>query len=177
MGGLIALEMAERLREAGEKVATVVLLDTYLSAADFRAGVVDDETVLQRLAPQLGVPPGELRGLPLDVQWKKIAELAERTSGIGIEDLRRLAAACKAHLVALSRHAPRPYDGPCVLFAAEGGRASDDARWKKLCPQLHVEHVPGDHYSMLREPNVGELATRVGRMLDRDSSTEGRTNA
>jgi thioesterase domain-containing protein len=165
MGGVIALELAARLRDAGEAIEIVAMLDTYLSAHEFRQGIVDDAAVLQRLAPQLNVPVSELRGLPLEAQWKRIAELAERASGIGIEEIRRLAAACKAHLLALSRHEPRSYDGTCVLYSAEGGRAGDDARWNMLCPQLRVESVPGDHYSMLREPHVQSLAERLRDLI------------
>ena len=42
MGGLIALEAAERLRAAGEEVALVAMLDSYLSEQDLSAQDLTD---------------------------------------------------------------------------------------------------------------------------------------
>ncbi len=177
MGGLIALEAAGQLLAAGQEAALVAMLDTYLSAKDIPKQELDEQSVLHRIAPQLKVPIAELKGLPLDRQWERIGELADSASGIGIAEIRRLAAACKAHLAALARYKPRPCSGPAVLFAAESGRSSRDGRWTKLCPKLCIEPMPGDHFSMLREPNVQVLAERLGRFLqpnpeDSTGSTE-----
>ena len=166
MGGLIALEAARQLLAAGQAVALVAMFDTYLSLKDFPEQDMDDQAVLQRIAPQLNVPVAELKGLPLAQQWDKIAELADKASGIGIAEIRRLAAACKAHFRALSRHEPRPYAGRCVLFPAQSSghhvlmAGGLDRRWKDLCPELCIEPAPGDHFSMLREPHVQVLAER-----------------
>jgi thioesterase domain-containing protein len=141
--------------------------------------------VLYRIAPQLNVPIAELKNLPLAQQWDRIAELADQASGVGIVEIRRLAVACQAHLRALARYEPLPYPEPSVLFKAQGGghhvppaRQCDsrdscraglvggqDRRWKTLCPKLCIEPVPGDHFSMLREPHVQVLAERLGRFL------------
>jgi thioesterase domain-containing protein len=174
MGGLIAMEAAQQLLAAGQGVALVALLDTYLSLKDFQEQDLDEQSVLRRIAPQLNVPVAELKGLPLAQQWERIAELANQASGIGIVEIRRLAAACKAHLLALSRYEPRPYAGRSVLFSAQGGRSGRDRRWKTLCAKLDIEPVPGDHYSMLREPHVQALAERLDRRLQAcDGDDEG----
>ncbi len=118
MGGLIALEAARQLLVAGQAVALVAMFDTYLSMADFQKQDSDDQSVLLRIAPQLNVPVAELKNLPLEQQWERIAELADKANGIGIAEIRRLAAACKAHLPRCRVYEPRPYAGPCVLFPA-----------------------------------------------------------
>ena len=56
----------------------------------------------EHLAPQLNVPIAELKNLPLEQQWDRIAELADKANGPGIAEIRRLATACKAHLRALA---------------------------------------------------------------------------
>jgi thioesterase domain-containing protein len=76
-----------------------------------------------------------------------------------------LAAVCKAHLLACSRYRGKRYEGAAVLFLAEAGRSRPERRWKSFCPRLRVESVPGDHYSMLRKPNVNLLAERLERYL------------
>ncbi len=165
MGGLIALEAARQLLAAGQEVALVAMLDTYLSLQDFQEQDFDEQSLLQRIAGQLHVPLTALADLPLQQQWERIAELAKNASGIGIAEIRRLAATCKAHLLALSRYEPSPYSGRCVLFPAQSGRAGPDQRWKTLCPKLCIEPVPGDHFSILREPHVQVLAERIDRYL------------
>jgi len=149
------------------------MLDTYLSLKDSREQDWDEQSVLHRIAPQLNIPIGELKNLPLPQQWDRIAELANHASGVGIAEIRRLAAACQAHLLALSRYEPRHYVGPCLLFPAESGRSGRDRRWKALCPELCVEPVPGDHSSMLREPYVRVLAERLGRYMQMCDGDDG----
>jgi thioesterase domain-containing protein len=52
-----------------------------------------------------------------------------------------------------------------VLLRAARSRGGRERRWKSICPQLHVEQVPGDHYSMLRKPDVDVLAKRLEHYL------------
>jgi thioesterase domain-containing protein len=164
MGGLIALEAAQQLLLAGQEVGLVAMLDTYLSLRDFQYDV-DDQAVLRRIASQLNVPIAELNNLPLEQQWDRIAKTADLASGTGIDDIRRLAAACREHLRALSHYEIRPYAGPCVLFTSVNSRSGRDRRWKEICPKLCIEPASGDHFGMLREPDVQVLAKRLDRYL------------
>ena len=116
------------------------------------------------LAPHLNLSLAELKKLPLDEQWERIAEQAKLADGIGAAEIRRLAEVCKAHLAAFDAYVPRPYQGRAVLFSAQGSDGPDP-RWKSLCPRLCVETVPGNHYSMLRKPHAGALAERLGVYL------------
>jgi thioesterase domain-containing protein len=165
MGGLIAMEAASQLGKAGEEVALVALLDTYLSIADFQKLNLPDQPAIRWIAPHLKLSAAELKKLPLDQQWEQIQQQANRLEGIGVVEIRRLAAVCKAHLAALSRYVPSPYPGPVVLLAAENGRSQPSGQWKRLCPRLRVERISGNHYTMLSKPNVDLLAERLGRYL------------
>ena len=106
-----------------------------------------------------------MKKLPLDRQWQRIAEQAHGVKGIGAAEIRRLAAVCRAHLAAASRYTPQAYANPAVLFPAREGGGARDRRWKSLCPQLRVEPVPGNHYTMLRKPHVQQLAARLDACL------------
>jgi thioesterase domain-containing protein len=116
----------------------------------------------------LNLPVKELKKLPLDQQWERIAEAANLSDGIGVVEIRRLAEVCKAHLTAAARYKPQTYKDPIVLFQADMGRNGLDRRWKSLCPQLRVEPAPGDHYDMLRKPNVDRLAERLDEYIRTD---------
>lgn len=166
MGGLIALEMAHQLAADGRQTALVAMLDSYLSVADYDKLDLDERSVIRWIAPHIGLSVADLKKLPVDAQWEQIAEKANLAQGIGVAEIRRLAAVCKAHLAAAARYSPRPYAGRAVLFRAGNAWGSVDHRWRSLCPRLQTEAVPGDHYSMLRRPNVDALAERLGRHLD-----------
>jgi len=165
MGGLIALEMAQQLAALGQSTALLAMLDSYLSTTEYENLELDERSVLRWIAPHLGLALADLKGLPLDQQWERIAEKANLAQGIGVAEIRRLAAVCRAHLAAAARYRPRPYGGRVVLFRA--GRASGalDGRWRSLCPALEIERIPGDHYSILRPPDVNALAERLDRRL------------
>jgi thioesterase domain-containing protein len=168
MGGLIAMETARQLATDGEQVTLVAMLDTYLSIPDYEKLDLDDQSVIKWIAPQLGISPRELKKLPLERQWERIAEQANLAEGVGVAEIRRLANVCKAHLAAAAHYRPQPYQGNAVLFQAGNRRGGLDRRWKSLCPRLCVEPVPGNHYSMLRKPDVDVLAERLGRYLTED---------
>jgi thioesterase domain-containing protein len=165
MGGIIALEAARQLGEAGEAVSLLAMLDSYLSLADFEKLDLDDQTVLRWIAPRLKLSATELRKLPLERQWERIEEQAMRSEGIGVAEIRRLAVVCKAHLAAICRYVRRPYPGPAVLFTAGRGGGNPAGAWSAICPRLRVEPISGDHYTMLRKPDVDVLAERLGRYL------------
>jgi len=165
MGGLIALEAAQQLLAAGQEVSLLAMFDTYLSMPEFEKLDVNEQSVIQWIAPQLNLSTRELKRLSLDQQWERIAEQANLAEGIEVAAIRRMAAVCKAHLVACAHYHPQPYQGSVALFRAEVGRGRLERSWKSLCPRLRVESVPGNHYSMLRKPNVDVLAERLNRYL------------
>ena len=43
--------------------------------------------------------------------------------------------------------------------------ADVDRSWGALVRQLDVREIPGDHYSLLREPNVEELGRQLTDIL------------
>ena len=165
MGGIIALEMSQQLAAVGETVDLLAMFDTYLSIPEYERLDLDEQSVIRWIAPQLNIPAGELKKLSLEQQWQRIADAADLADGIGVTEIRRLAAVCKAHLAACATYRPKPHRGRAILFQAGGHDRTFDRRWKKLCPALEVETAAGDHYSMLRKPNVDALAERLDKYL------------
>lgn len=176
LGGIIAMEAAQQLTDAGEHVALLAMFDTYLTTPDSEQLAPDDQSMMRWIVPRLNLPAAELRKLPLNQQWARIAQYAELVEGIGIAEIRRLAAACMAHLTAASRYHPRAYHGRSVLFHAESGSATDHPHWSTLFPQLKMECVPGNHYTMLRKPHVDLLADRLDHYLAEAADASERVN-
>jgi amino acid adenylation domain-containing protein len=139
-GGLVAAEMARALRHAGEKVALLALLDSHAQSDPH-----DD--------------PNELAAL---TAW----ELGDGQSW-PYQHFATVERIVHAHLRAVRRWTPKPYDGRAILFAAHQNGVIRDATlgWGPLLPQLSVIEVEADHFSLLREPAIDEVARKLHAAL------------
>jgi len=60
----------------------------------------------------------------------------------------------------------RPYKGKLTVFKAEHSWGPNEMGWESLAKGgLDVRIVPGDHYTVIEEPNVGQLAKEIGKQL------------
>jgi thioesterase domain-containing protein/acyl carrier protein len=181
MGGVIASEMASRLTAAGDKVALLALFDSYLTS-----GIPDSNQELALLAgfaQDLGLPPQGSVGL-----WDEVAHLDaeerldhifDRAVGLGIvppevgpDYIRLLFDVFRSNVRALNRYAPRRSPGRVILFQAQErlNEAPSDpsSDWRGLSGgDMEAHLVSGNHYTMLREPNVGRLAHLLRICMDK----------
>ena len=168
-GGVIAVEVAQRLRAQGQTVALLALLDSYAPVSPERPPP-DDVQMLADLAQQfeLELDDAALIGLEPDQRLAYVLEQAERLNlallGNDLARIQRLFDVYKANASALHSYVPRPYHGHMMLFRAGDGPGRPDPTlgWNELAVdgvELHV--VPGGHYTMLREPDVRSLAEQL----------------
>jgi len=94
--------------------------------------------------------------------------------GVDIHQRRRLFETFRAITEAVSRYVPQPYDWPITLFAASEISLEDVSRgWSPLAHGgLRFHELPGDHYSILKTPQVAELASILSRYLGAHSEGE-----
>ncbi|WP_264319340.1 type I polyketide synthase [Rhizobium terrae] len=185
-GGITAYEIARQLKETGEEVSHVVMLDTPLPRQ-----------------PQLAFRDRLLIKLQ-DIRRHKASYFAKY-----FRDRKRHEASNRARQEAghesgttdqfnnekiefAFRHAAReyqvkPYAGPVTLFRPKpaafyrlsGGRSLKENRdilladngWREHVAQLNISEVPGDHDSMVLDPYVRVLAERM-RMVVAEASGE-----
>ena len=195
-GGLTAYEMARQLREAGEEVAMLVMLDTPLP---LREPVSRQDRLMIRL--------GELREGGPGFAWKwlrdRVAyEFQRRSKAKAVEAEVSAEASGAFHDLAIEAafYAALPtlelsvWDGPVTMFRppldkrwkATGGRWINSGRdyvvadngWTPWMPNLQVIEVPGDHDSMVLEPNVRRLTTILRDILrEADADAPAQTKA
>jgi len=73
------------------------------------------------------------------------------------------------HMHALQLYEPPRYEGEvCIVIA--GGRDEDEKNcvreyWPSTAPGSTIQECKGDHYSIMRNPHVGELSERVRQLL------------
>ena len=190
MGGMIAFEMARFLEADGANVALLALLDTGRTLADPHAwdgdpaagGGAQEQGLLQAFARSLGLAPEGLlpslegfERLEREEQLAFVLEQGQRAGllppGMDAADLRRHLDVFAANLAARRDYVPRTYSGRVTLLeSAEPPKAGDAAgglAWEALAlGGLERGVVPGDHYSMLREPRVRQLARSLAERLD-----------
>ena len=170
-GGLIAFEIARRLRAAGEMPASLTLLDTQTNARQWPFAVWA-EHVLSRGRHHART----LRALP-QRQRLRYAGAAVRSFGhrilwrLGLKPMPELPPPMRippalqgvydATLLAIAQYRPARYDGRVVLVVpneTDPLMANPVRIWTRCCKGLDVRTVPGDHRSMIQGANAAHIA-------------------
>ncbi len=152
-GGVIALEVARRLREAGERVELVAMLDS-IAPGYYRA-----LPMWRRIAAHLRLAPARL------CAWLRGRGCAAASVAAGaLEDLRE-----EVRHAAFRAYRPAVYGGRVLLFRARQRGAFDpglpDLGWRVWLPRLIVHEVDGDHLGILRPGHVETLAATLSRCM------------
>ncbi len=176
MGGMVAYEMARQLHEVGERAAFVGLIDV-AEAPTGPPAAVDDATLVAWFARDLAGLVGQTAGFDVehlegvDDNDARLVALATWAEGAGVlppglqrERLRDLFMVFRRNYRALLRYRPRSFDGHLtVLHVADTEVVARS--WAALASSVVIEPLEGDHYSIVREPRVGALATALRRGL------------
>ena len=149
VGGVVAFELAQQLRAAGEEVRLLVLIDSNYPT---RPRMIRNQVVnlWKDTLPPGVARPGGLRGVAARAQDRarvlfsptEEQRVGMRRSAIGNRYLRRILG-----------YRPKRYEGRLTFLACEVREVEDAARiWKEVAAGgLEVRYLPGDHYTHLRE--------------------------
>jgi thioesterase domain-containing protein len=181
LGGVVAFELARQLRQQGEEVALLALIDS--AVPDTGTPPPDDVAALAGFARDLG----DMFGKPLPISVDELCRMeahmrldyvlaqarhhAVVPPDVNPEWMHRLAHVFQANLRALQRYRPaRAPQRITLLQAGEplvaGQRPDLVAGWRSLASGVDVYVVPGNHYSMLRPPHVRAIADRLRACLE-----------
>jgi amino acid adenylation domain-containing protein len=167
LGGLIAYELAARLRALGQDVAFLGLIDA--------------------LTPQARERWNNLRWRVRRQLRRGIAPAGATAAGTARRHVVRLLVAMHLHsadrgywfddrgATAIGRkYVPRGQSCPLVLFVAEDSISRSGLRslgWDEIHPgPFETVTVPGDHQTMLSHPNITQLATALAVRLPRPAT-------
>jgi acetoacetyl-CoA synthetase len=174
-GGLVMLEAALRLLEAGAKVALVAFLDTYPHPRLWPMRTWADNGLHQlKMLRQLQMREAvsRLALLPAKIlnQLRYYAgeplRLAPDADGMLPPEFGRLQS---AYTLAVACYRPRPFPGTITFLKAEqyGGFPADPAAvWGRLGQRLEVHNIPCEHAEMCTT-HAGETADCLSRCLER----------
>lgn len=183
-GGVVAYEMACQLRQRGEIVGLVALLDARVPALETPPSMA---TRLRRFLSRS--PRGQLATLA-----RHARRLRDRIGGRGraasagatvpleeVVDVSRYPEGfvhyARVHWAALLAYRPRPQTGRVDLFAVADSESDAQAEWRALCADsLTTHHLAGTHDTLLEEPWVDGLAQVLAPLLEqrqRELQTQG----
>ncbi|MBB3713099.1 acyl transferase domain-containing protein/thioesterase domain-containing protein [Limimaricola variabilis] len=177
-GGITAFEMARQLQAAGEEVAAVMLLDSPLPVRPTLS--LRDRLAIQAIELRRAGPLYPALWAGRRLRWEIDRRRYGREAGTPAASEAE-AAVENAFYAASAAYELRCWDGPLTLFRPPltgrwrlpGGRlvnidrryVIEDNGWRRWAPNLDVVEVPGDHDSMVLEPNVRALAARIRTRL------------
>src|SRR5487761_223410 len=147
LGGVVALEIAQRLSASGGEVALLAMIDSYPHTEPLTRW-----KRIHLIATQLGYRVSDLMrssiNRTVDVPLSRVKERARFSD-----------------FLAWTRYRPSFYHGEITFVRAESSRYPDPAAtWSRLASGFEVETLPGDHHGILRA-NSESLALVLTRHL------------
>ena len=194
-GGVVAFEMARRLRARGRAVALVALLDSWAPLAHGATGAGEpagsgaergeaetlllflrDQAALQGRSAEWLAAAGAQVAANRETTVGEILARARRSgvlqANVKPEQVERMLAIHRANLRALAGYRPQPAADRLTLFrpeaAAGESRLHPQNGWESLTSApVEVHAVAGDHYTLLAPPHVEALARHLAAAVER----------
>jgi thioesterase domain-containing protein/aryl carrier-like protein len=177
MGGVIAHQVADLMSRAGEKVALVFTIDSHPPEPNSDADEARLMSWFMRDAGVVGASGAEqlceeLRALPIEERVQGLWRAAQTTDlapGLERDQFLRLWEVFSANAWALARHRAPVIEAPILVVDASRsaeGNVTGATSWTELSSgEVRRVQVDADHYSIVRAPQVSEVAEHVTRML------------
>jgi thioesterase domain-containing protein len=188
-GGVIAFEMAHRLRAEGQRVAALVLLDTFRPGAPVPERPRQSDRWVARLRGVFSQGPAYAgawareRAQFESWRFRRLLLSVPRAPGRPLPAALREVKLTGAFLAAADRYRIEPLDVPMVLFAAgerpgPSAGVAPDLGWGEFAAAgLDLRVAAGTHDDLVREPHVDSLARVLREVLRAAVSREHGTAA
>ncbi|OWA02629.1 amino acid adenylation protein [Streptomyces sp. CS227] len=178
MGGLLAIETARELTAMNCTVDLVTVIDVIETPEGLRKPI-DEAELLNWLGRDLAGLTGRLwqngddttdTRTPTNSSAELFETLRSRDilpTDIGRLEFEDIAARFMSNARALHGYRPARYGGRVHFLRAEYGATPETAgSWQALCHGTFEHHtVPGDHYTVLKSPQVEAVAASLHRIL------------
>jgi thioesterase domain-containing protein len=176
MGGTIAFEMARQLEKQNQQVSLLALIDTQLFHSDADIINQDSDSLASLFAQELENRSGEKIMVSDDIYSlslnDQLLHILNRSKDLGIlpldvtlPQIQDIIKVFKSNKQALYSYIPQTYSGRVTLFLAEEASTTPHniqaMDWSKLTQGVDLHILPGNHYSMIKHPNVEELAKKL----------------
>ena len=168
-GGLVAFEMAQQLVASGQEVSLLAILDTSspTNKPDFWNGYKFlFTTTLRYILPFL------LDYLYLLMPFAKFTSQNLKQQILRELTLLPMFPVFQANSKATMNYLAQPYQGQITLFKSSNQERitglDSTLGWNQLSSAVNVHIVPGNHFTMLKKPNVQLLGEQLRQHLEID---------
>lgn len=159
-GGIVSFEMACQLVAAGESVPLVALFNTY-SPEESVEITKEEQKIYEPLKQRV------MRRL-IKYYFGKGQALPPKLRHFNIID---------TYGKAIEQYSPSVFPGKLTLIRTKASPGTEDMGWRKLAGAgLDIHLVDGDHYSIVKEPHVRQLAQELRRSIDLTMDTVSTSN-
>ncbi|MFD8751868.1 alpha/beta fold hydrolase, partial [Kitasatospora sp. NPDC059577] len=170
-GGLVALELAGQARAGGQEVGLLAVIDSVLPEGELRERITRDADTLDELLAQAddlraeGRPSG-ISPAAADVLRK--AGVTEDILLLGFDAVISHLGIRTFQLRRMAAFVPRRVDCDLRLYTATGNqwKHSLEPVWRPFVARLEWRELAGDHYSIMRNPSIGDIADDILRHLE-----------
>ncbi|MBV1921934.1 MAG: hypothetical protein KUG73_14745, partial [Pseudomonadales bacterium] len=187
MGGLIAIEIARRLRSAGSRVEAVFLLDTYIPTETNKVNDVD--FIVEKLGAIIDVDRATVNALSAEARVEFVIDSLISSGALPVDisrdELASRVSVFLAHQHAFEQYKMDDYDGRLIHWCATEGatenttgndkqldtkqgtqpRAKSDTLWTSLCTKVDQRYIKTDHEGVLQVPYAGEIALAINKII------------
>jgi len=175
LGGLLAYEIAVRLRRAGEQIGLLAVLDA-MPAPDDQPPVAVPPQALEQEALRLLLhnwgPGADGPAAPLDREtvFARVRGKDGPLRGASERLLTSLIDVCARHVGLAHTYRPSRYDGPMLLVSATrdpNGPTSQAkvAAWRRTAAEVHLHEIDCAHSTMLQPKPAAEIAAILNPIL------------
>jgi thioesterase domain-containing protein/acyl carrier protein len=176
-GGLVAHEVAHRLIDQGKEVGLLALLDSYLPIQGSKPA--SEGTLMRKFLRGWGVIDTVIdshfdetvhftEAASVRLIQQCIRDSVTKTRAVSDQLIERQFQVYRNAVLAARGYVPRRgYPGRITQFRALESIRAGALGWESVeASQLEIFDVPGDHYSMLLDPNVAGLGQMINERLD-----------
>ena len=175
LGVVIAYEMGQQLKTMGHEVAFLGMLDQGPYLPDDEPED-EAEMLVDMFRRYFDLSVEQLRAMDSDERFKFVLKKAKKAKilprFITQAMFKNYIHIIQAQTEAWRRYRHRPYPGKITVFVsdehAEGEDQPLDLGWKELARGgVDIFRVPGDHLSMMMDPQVHQLAEQIRKALQK----------
>lgn len=180
MGGKVALEMAQILRSIGKEVSTVILIDSNLTEKYHQLQFWKDNILKAvpflrekvHMKKQTYEDEGRRHhAITLGLFEKVLGKKEDGQPEVPLftyPNVKSMLRTLNKHMKAAARYIPSHYNGHVFIIQSDDSRLPKEGsishfadEWRSICDEVTVRDAPGDHFSIMREPNIQVVAGHI----------------
>lgn len=175
MGGVVACEMAYRLRQMDKDVAFIGLIDPYC-ARQIDTPAPGPKEMLTSFCKDLAGVAGKSfiphATTPDEHVFEHfMADMSRQSilpNDLPTEELKEIFAAFQNNMHALLHYAPKPIDFHVTVFQAAFHSDGVNSRlrpWMASDPMMTIRSTPANHFTIMQEPAIEQIAETINQVL------------